>query len=189
MAARPDGLAEADVWPWARSREPVMLGVMTQYDVHAQPLPEQITAVVTATLRVPEIGPWLAKAYGAVAGVLSAQGAGPCGPPFARFSRLAGDQFAIEAGFPATTAITGTDGVTPSVLPGGPAASVMYVGPYDQMEPAYEALSGWIREHGGEPAGDAWEIYFSDPASEPDPAGWRTQIVQPYLPRDAAPGK
>ncbi len=25
-----------------------------------------------------------------------------------------------------------------------------------------------------------WEVFFSDPATEPDPATWRTEIVQPY---------
>jgi len=27
-----------------------------------------------------------------------------------------------------------------------------------------------------------WQVYFSDPASEPDPATWRTEIVQPNPP-------
>ena len=25
-----------------------------------------------------------------------------------------------------------------------------------------------------------WEVYFTDPASEPDPVTWRTEIIQPY---------
>ena len=50
------------------------------------------------------------------------------------------------------------------------------------MAPAYQALASWVSSHGGEPAGDPWEVYFSDPASEPDPATWRTEIVQPYRP-------
>lgn len=153
---------------------------MTSYEIDAQARKAQLTAVATATLPVGEIGSWLARTYGTIAAVVSAGGAGLAGPPFARYRQLADGHFAIEAGFPVTTAIEAADGVQPSELPGGPAASTIHVGPYDQMEPAYLALSAWIKEHGGEPAGDPWEIYFSDPASEPDPATWRTQVVQPY---------
>lgn len=72
--------------------------------------------------------------------------------------------------------------VRPSSLPGGTVATTMHVGSYDQMEPAYEALAQWVKEHGQELAGDPWEVYFSDPSVEPDPATWRTEIVQPYRP-------
>jgi hypothetical protein len=43
-------------------------------EIHAQNRPEQPTSVITATLSVPEIGPWLARAYGEITGVLADQG-------------------------------------------------------------------------------------------------------------------
>lgn len=89
-------------------------------------------------------------------------------------------RFEVEAGFPVTAPITASGEVHPSALPGGPVATTIHIGPYDEMEPAYRALAEWIAEHGGEPAGDAWENYFSGPVSQPDPATWRTEIVQPY---------
>ncbi len=153
---------------------------MRPYDIHAQARTAQPTAVATATLPASEIGPWLAKTYQTVATAVTASGTHLAGPPFARYHRLAGGRFVIEAGFPVTTAIEGSAGARPSELPAGPAASTVHVGPYETMEPAYVALAAWVKEHGGEPAGDAWEIYFSDPTKEPDPATWRTEIVQPY---------
>ncbi len=148
--------------------------------MHADTLDEQPTAVADAALPVAEIGPWMAKAYHAVATALAAQGVDPVGPPFARYHRLEEDRTTIEAGFPVARAIDGVDDVRPSSLPGGPAATAMHVGPYEAMELTYDALLAWIRQHGGEPAGDAWEVYLSDPREEPDPATWRTEIVQPY---------
>ena len=68
----------------------------------------------------------------------------------------------------------------PSELPGGQVAVTVHAGPCDQMERVYQALASLVSEHGGELAGDAWEVYFSDPSAEPDPATWRTEIVQPY---------
>ena len=68
----------------------------------------------------------------------------------------------------------------PSVLPRGPVAVTTHIGPYDAMEPAYAALASWVSDRGGEPTGDAWEIYLSDPEQQPDSSMWRTEIVQPY---------
>lgn len=155
---------------------------MRLYDIHAEVRAAQPTAVAIATLPVEEIGPWLANSYAAVATLVSARGAGLAGPPFARYHRLADGRFVVEAGFPVSATIEGSGDVQSSQLPGGPAAITVHIGPYGEMEPAYQALSSWVGEHGGEPVGDPWEIYFSDPVEEPDPATWRTEIVQPYRP-------
>lgn len=143
----------------------------------------QPAAVVTATLPVAEIGPWLAETYQAVASVIAAHGAGPAGPPFARYHKLDDGRFAVEAGFPVVVAVAAEDGIRPSELPGGPVAVTTHIGSYEQMPAAYEALASWVGDHGGEPAGDPWEVYFSDPSAQPDPATWRTDIVQPYRTR------
>ena len=156
------------------------LTIMKLHDIHAEVRKAQVTAVARAALTVAEFGPWLEKTYAAIAGLLAAQGAGPAGPPFARFHHLGGNRFEVEAGFPASRLIEGDGDAQPSGLPGGLVAVTMHIGPYDQMESAYQALEWWVSEHGGELAGDAWEVYFTDPATEPDPAAWRTEVVQPY---------
>ena len=153
---------------------------MMTYEISARTRQAQPAAVMTATLPVAEIGPWLAKTYGTVASVIAAHGACPAGPPFARYHQLAEDRFAIEAGFPVGAAIEADGDVRPAQLPGGLVAVTVHVGPYEQMAAAYQALASWISSHGGEPAADPWEVYLTDPASEPDPATWRTEITQPY---------
>jgi effector-binding domain-containing protein len=157
---------------------------MKPYEIHTETRQAQPTAVCRATLTVAEIGPWLGRTYGAVAELLAGRHAGPAGPPFARYHPLGDGRFEVEAGFPASRPVEGGGDVQPSELPGGPVAATVHTGPYGQMEPGYRALASWVTDHGGEAAGDAWEVYFSDPAAQPDPATWRTEIVQPY--REAA---
>ncbi|GAA3794614.1 MULTISPECIES: GyrI-like domain-containing protein [Amycolatopsis] len=144
---------------------------------------EQPTACATAHLTVDEIGPWISATYQAVMRTVAEQGSSLAGPPYGRYHQLDDRLLAVEAGFPVTTPITASGDVRPSALPGGPVATTIHIGSYDKMEPAYRALAEWIGEHGGEPAGDAWENYFSDPVSQPDPETWRTEIVQPYRDR------
>ena len=110
------------------------------YEIDARELAEQPTAVSSTTLAVRDIGPWLGSAYAAVASRLASEGAGPAGPPFARYRVLGGGRFDVEAGFPALKPIAPEGDVKASTLPAGPVAHTVHVGPYDAMEPAYDAL-------------------------------------------------
>ena len=47
--------------------------------------------------------------------------------------------------------------------------------------PTYEAIVTFLAEQHAEALGEPWEIYHSDPDVEPDPAQWRTEIIQPFL--------
>jgi effector-binding domain-containing protein len=158
---------------------------MRTYEIATRMLTEQPAAAITATLGVAEIGPWLATVYTEVAQVLARSGAGPVGPPFARYHRLGEaasfvkDRFLVEGGFPAARLIPASGRVVPVVLPGGVAVWTVHVGPYEEMAGAYDALLGWARDQGWRDVGDPWEIYLSDPSSEPDPATWRTEVVVP----------
>ena len=153
---------------------------MGRYRIESQVLDDQPTAACTARLQPDEIGRWLADVLPNVVRHLGRAGAGPTGPPYARFHRLEAGRFDVEAGFPAASEVEGGDGVQPSHLPGGLVATTVHVGSYDDMEPAYEELAEWLDERGGVADGDAWEIYESDPETEPDPSTWRTEIIQPY---------
>jgi len=156
---------------------------MTTYEVTSASRAAQPAAVCVASLPVAELPGWLGRAFSTVAGFLAAQGSHPVGPPFARYHPLGGGRFDVVAGFPVPTPVDPAGDVQALTLPGGPTASTMHVGPYDAMVPGYQAVLAWVAEHGGEVVGDAWEVYLSDPAAQPDPSTWRTEIVQPYRER------
>jgi effector-binding domain-containing protein len=153
---------------------------VTNYEISTRNDAELDTAVEYATLRIAEIGPFLEKAFAEVASYLARKGAGPAGMPFARYHPTSDDQFEVEAGFPASTPTGGEGDVEPSDLPGGLVATTIHVGPYDAVAPAHAALSTWVHEHGGEPVGDAWEVYLTNPGDASGPENLRTEIVQPY---------
>ena len=157
-----------------------MVATVKTYAIETRRLAEQPTAAMFATLTVDQIGGWIGQAYGRIAASLGRRGAGPTGMPYARYHRTGQSTFEVEAGFPASRVVETDGDVRPSSLPGGPAVATWHIGPYDQMEPAYHALLTWVTDHGGTVVGDPWELYYSDPVSEPDPATWRTEIIQPY---------
>ncbi len=152
------------------------------YQVLSRQIVEQPTLTMTAKVPVAEIPDFLGKAYAAVSEHVARSGLAFAGAPFARYRPLDDEfaEFEIEAGFPVLSGAEGGGEVTASTLPGGVAAVVTHVGPYDQMKPAYGAVEAWIVEHDSQPEGPAWEVYYSDPSEQPNPATWRTEIVQPY---------
>ena len=155
---------------------------MSDYTIETRVLADdQPTAAMFTTLGVDEIGPWLGTAYGTVAGYLGRFGVGPVGMPYARYHRRDDGRFDVEAGFAATTPVPGEGDVEPSEFPAGDVAVTVHVGPYDDMAPAYDAIAAWLAGHHAVAAGDPWEVYFTDPSEVPDPAQWRTEVVQPYV--------
>lgn len=149
------------------------------YDIHGTVLPEQSCAAVRATLPVGALPGWVPEALGEVAAYLGSLGLPPSGPPFARYA-FHDDLADVEAGFPVAASVPAQGRVTSSSLPAGPVAVTTHHGHYEELALAYKAVLAWLEAHGTEPAGPHWEIYYTDPQAEPDPARWRTDLVVPY---------
>jgi effector-binding domain-containing protein len=152
-----------------------------QYAIKFRTVTEQPTAVRKARLRTAELPGWLADTFGQVWQYLQRTRRAVAGHPFARYE-FHGDSVDVEAGFPVGEPVAGEDRVEPSTLPGGTVAVTTHYGRYDAIEDAYKAVLAWLQRRGYEPAGGHWELYANDPAQEPDPAAWRTDLVVPCRP-------
>ena len=132
---------------------------------------------------VEEIPATLAVALGEAWHAAEATGRTPDGPPYTRYlSDLseAGAVLDYEAGVPLPSpAPAGQGRAVPVELPGGTVAVAWHVGPYETLGETYGALMRWIGEQGRTVAGPMWEVYWTDPGTEPDPALWRTEVVIP----------
>jgi effector-binding domain-containing protein len=142
-------------------------------------LTDRCTAVVRGEMPADELPAWLSTVFGTVHDYLVRDGIHAAGPPFARFTFL-GDLVAVEAGFPVPREVPGEGVVEPSTLPDGPAAVTSHYGRYEDVDRAYLACRAWLDDHGYQPAGPHWEVYYTDPRREPDPARWRTDVVVPF---------
>ena len=129
----------------------------------------------TAVHRLPEALP---RAYGAIMQYLSDLGEYPAGTPYAAYFNMDLNNLQVEIGFPVSKALPGRGKIKPGELPAGKQASCLYQGPYDQCEPAYEALSAWVEAQGYEPTGVAYEFYLNDPNEVP-PEEIQTLIMYP----------
>jgi effector-binding domain-containing protein len=151
---------------------------MTLSAIEARQLPEQPTACIRRGLRysqASQIPALIGKVYEA----LTAAGIAPSGMPYTRVVSLGLLSMEIEVGWPVAAPFPGSGDVVQGSLPAGPAAVATYLGPYESIGPAHEAIAAWCKEHGQTMAGAPWESYFTDPNEEPDSSKWRTDIAFP----------
>jgi effector-binding domain-containing protein len=133
------------------------------------------------------------QVLGQVFAWLESKGVASAGAPFFRYhttDMTGAGRFDVEVGIPVTTAVPGDSSVYADVLPAGRYAVLVNSGPYDDLVAAHGALLAWGETNGivwqvaedGKAQGIPIETYLTNPAEEPDPQKWQTEIA--YLVTD-----
>ena len=119
---------------------------------------------------------------------LAARGVEPDGAPFFKYNVLwHSGALDVEAGIPVPGEVIGDDRVQAGVLLGGWFAGVTHFGHFDGLREVTADLLDWGSEHGvtwdmtdtdgAEHWGLRLELYKTNPALEPDPAKWETELL------------
>ncbi len=155
-------------------------------DVEIQQLDPQPVVSIRATVRIVDLAAAMDDRLTALSGYLQQRGAQPAGPPFVRYHTFGETETDLEFGIPVGEPVAGEGRIASGALPGGPTVTTWHIGPHDTLRDAYARLDAWLKAHGREPAGAAWEVYYwldpsqyRGPATLPDPSPWRTQLIQP----------
>jgi effector-binding domain-containing protein len=121
----------------------------------------------------------MGKSYGEIQEFLSKNGATASGSPMA--ITLAWDSLSwdFEAAIPIDKEIEGNDRIVIKKSYEGKSIFVTYTGPYEGTYQAYTDLDQYMKEKGLDQAGGPWEVYITDPSTEPDPSKWITEIYFP----------
>lgn len=110
---------------------------------------------------------------------LRAQQVQPAGPLFFRYVKMQGNDLEVEVGFPVSSKMAADEDVMASEMPAGKYLSAVYTGPYEQLPQAHSELGKWLKENNIKLTGPCTESYLNDPATEPDPKKWQTEIRYP----------
>ena len=162
---------------------------MTMTEPKLEQRDERPYMAIRRQVTMEEIAPVLAdQVLGQVFAWLESKGVAPAGAPFFRYLSIdmadAG-QLDVEVGIPTATAVPGDDSVYAGVLPAGRYAVLVNSGPYDDLVAAHGALLAWGEANGivwqtaddGKTPGIPLETYITNPAEEPDPQKWQTEIA------------
>ena len=156
------------------------------YSVDLVELLPQPTLAITVETNPAGLGAVFERVYPALFAELGRQELAPSGPPYGRYHLFTPDGVTVEVGIPVdrvgSVGTTPSGEARPSELPGGEAAALYHVGPYEGLKAAHEALAAWLNTQGRAPRGGPWENYVVDPSRQPDPKRLRTRVLQALEP-------
>jgi effector-binding domain-containing protein len=126
---------------------------------------------------VQELPKHFERVYGAIIRYLGELNEEHTGAAFAAYYNMDMQNLDIEAGFPVSKPVPAKGEVQASEIPGGTFAVCHYTGPYNEVGPAYEALTQFAKDKGYEPSGVAHEWYLNGP--DVPPQDLKTDIAFP----------
>ena len=126
-----------------------------------------------------EIGDAMGPAYAAITEVISTTGAQIAGHPFSIWYEWENEIMEFDNAIPVDKKIKGTKDVLPIKTYQGKVAFVSHMGEYSTTYYSWATIETYIKENNLEMNGSPYEVYITDPQSEPDPLKWITELYWP----------
>jgi effector-binding domain-containing protein len=112
----------------------------------------------------------------------------PAGPCFFQYLFIDNNnEMIIEVGVPVQNSVAGDDRFIGGTFPAGHYVTIIYRGDYKNIMEGHLALEAWIRQSdwreqrqitdNGIEWGSRTEFYLTDPAADPNPEKWETEIA------------
>ena len=133
------------------------------YDVTIKEEPSELVASIRRRIASERIGEVIPEAFGRLARCVEEVGYGHGMPGIVLHEVREPTSVDVEVCMPVAAMFDPPEGVQVRVLPGGTMAAVVHTGPYDASQPAYDALTAWITDHGWTAIGPPREHYLNDP--------------------------
>jgi effector-binding domain-containing protein len=137
------------------------------------------TAVIHITVSRAEIQAVMGQGQRELMTTLASQGITPAGRWFTHHFKMSPAIFDFEIGVPVVVPVAAAGRVRSGELPATTVARTIYHGPYEGLATAWQELDAWIVAQGRTPAPSLWETYVTDPATNPDPTTWLTELTRP----------
>ncbi|MBA7582539.1 hypothetical protein ES708_24469 [subsurface metagenome] len=117
--------------------------------------------------------------FGKLARYLERRKLTPAGAPFTMYyTRNPKGLTKFACGFPIEKKTWGWKEYKYLELPGGHVAMIAHLGVYGSEKP-WLTLDAYMKENNLQVAGALWEVYLTDPSSEPDTTKWELQVYYP----------
>jgi AraC family transcriptional regulator len=154
-------------------REPAMTVEITK-----QQIEPRAALVIRKKTSAADIAKTLGECLPAVFAYAQQKGIAFASPPFTRYVEMSRGLMTVEAGFAIAAPAQGEGDIVATELPGGTAAVAIHLGPYEKLGEPHAQIERWLEAQQLK-AGAPWEVYVTDPATTPNPAEWRTEVVYP----------
>jgi len=152
----------------------------SQITIEVKELEAAKVLAIKATVKSDAVGAKLGELYPRLMDCLKESGIEMTGPPYSKYYSWDPEgETEMEAGIPVSGAVECEEDIEYIELPPCKVVTCMHTGPYEEIGPVYDAIQAYITEKGMTISGAVWEVYVTDPNSEPDPAKYKTQVYFP----------
>jgi effector-binding domain-containing protein len=150
------------------------------YEIEVKDLADRYVATIRLTTTPDKLGDAFRDLLPEVDAEILEAGSRPAGPPFALYHAYHDDSVDLEAGFPLEQPVATSGRVIGRELQATFAAVAWHHGSYDGIGAAHRAVESWMQAEGKEASGPPWEVYWTGPRDDPEPANWVTEVGYPF---------
>ena len=146
-------------------------------DIDFQTISAQPTLTIKDSAMVDMIGPKMGDMYGNLMKFMTERNIQMAGPPYTiSYSWDYNKPFVFEAGIPVQSPAAGEGEIVASEIAAGDVVCAPYYGPYEGMGTLHEKIQLYLAAKHIQYVGYPWEVYMTDPQTEPDSTRWQTMI-------------
>lgn len=127
-----------------------------------------------------EFGPKMGQLYGEIGGFMAQNKVAMAGMPLNVYYENEDGSMDMECGLPIAGLVETPDGrVVAKTTHVGTLLKGIHLGDYPELAGSHVQMMSYLAAYDYEQVGEMYEIYITDPASEPDTAKWETDIYIP----------
>jgi len=137
----------------------------------------QPALIIKDSADVSAIGRKMSQMYGELIGFMNSLDIEMAGPPFTIWHTWDPEKkFIFEAGIPITEKVEGKGRIILSIIPEGKVITAPYYGSYERSGDLHNAIQKYLEVMKIDYIGAPWEVYITDPSTEPDTNKWLTLV-------------
>ncbi len=126
-----------------------------------------------------EIGQVMGGAFGQIMEFMQSKKLEQTGPPFSIWYSWEGDIMEYDNCIPVGKKVKAEPPIRMITTYSGKAVTVDHWGSYETTQYSWGSVDQYINENGLEKNGEPWEVYVTDPMTEPDQSKWLTRLYWP----------
>lgn len=158
--------------------------MVAEINIEATTMPVMKVMLINDSCNDQEIEGKLGACYGEIQTEMGKQGLTQSGNVFAIYNKVEERDggswyFWMDVGIGVDKPGKSAGRITYKELPGGNVVRGDHYGAYDATPASHEAINKWIEANGKTITGSPWEVYVTDPGTEPDQSKWLTEIYYP----------
>jgi effector-binding domain-containing protein len=157
----------------------VVMSSVSEIGVEEFPAVEALVSSLSGNMQ--QVASLLSECYSKVFAAIQEQKLQPQGMPFAFYSDYNAETgiYTMTAGMPVSAGGKSSGDVKAVKFKAFNAVKCLHTGPYDEMQPSYEAIMEYAKANNIVLGSESWEFYLNDPMEIKDPTLLQTIIAMP----------